>query len=229
MKIEVALTDVHGRFDKLQELIELINAKYGSHQKQLFCLGDYVDRGPESAQVVDYIRDMAQASNVYVLKGNHEQLMIDGFENGQEHLWMINGGAETVKSYQNLYGPDMVPIEAALQSDVDWMKSLPVCVETEYRIYVHAGLNPRAPDSRIPEHLMWIRDPFLMSTRDWGKHVVHGHTHTWGRKNTHEVEKLDNRTNLDTAAFYNGILSAAVFDAEKPGGPVEIIQTEKDQ
>ena len=71
MKIEVALTDVHGRFDKLQELIELINAKYGSHQKQLFCLGDYVDRGPESAQVVEYIRDMAQASNVYVLKGNH--------------------------------------------------------------------------------------------------------------------------------------------------------------
>lgn len=221
MRIEVAIGDVHGRLDKLEELFSRLNEKYATTEKMVVMLGDYVDRGPNSAQVVELIRD-CQSSSFHVLKGNHEQLMVDAVLNGEEYLWIMNGGGATVASYTDLYGDGA---DGKMRDDAEWMSPLRCVVESEHRIYVHAGLNPRKPDERIEEEVLWIRDPFLMSTRDWGKHVAHGHTHTWGRKDTHEVELLANRTNLDTAAFHTGILSAAVFDADKPGEPIEIVQT----
>jgi serine/threonine protein phosphatase 1 len=221
MRIEVAIGDVHGRLDKLEELFERLNEKYATTEKMVVMLGDYVDRGPQSAQAVELIRD-CQSPSFHVLKGNHEQLMIDAVLNDDGYLWIANGGGTTITSYTDMYGEDA---DNKMRSDSEWMESLPCVVESDHRIYVHAGLNPRKPIERVEEELLWIRDPFLMSTRDWGKHVVHGHTHTWGRKDTHEVELLANRTNLDTAAFHTGILSAAVFDADNPGGPIEIVQT----
>ncbi len=227
MKIEIAIGDVHGRFDKLQELFNLVNEKYADTEKMGIMLGDYVDRGPQSAEVVAELR-ACQSSSFHCLKGNHEQLMIDGLEiRSAEYLWSINGGHATMTSYANLYGNEgQANIEKMLE-DKDWMKSLPTMVQTEHRIYVHAGLNPRrrSLEDQRDEEVMWIRDPFLMSTYDWGKHVVHGHTHTWGRKEIGDVERLPTRTNLDTGAFHTGILSAAIFDTAIPGGPIEIIQT----
>ena len=226
MKIEVAIGDVHGRFDKLEELFDLLNAKYATNPKMVVMLGDYVDRGPQSAQVVELLRDCEQGSHFHCLKGNHEDLMIQAvLEKYNEDLWMMNGGAHTVKSYVDMY-PDNY--QDNLIDDATWMKSLPTMVQSEHRIYVHAGLNPRrrSLEEQRDEEVMWIRDPWLMSDYDWGKHVVHGHTHTWGRKKIGEVEQLPTRTNLDTGAFYTGVLSAAIFDASIPGGPIEIIQTQ---
>ena len=225
MNIEIAVGDIHGRFDKLQELFDLVNEKYETTPKMGILLGDYVDRGPESAQVVAQIRGL-QCDTFHVLKGNHEELMIEGLTTSA-YIWEVNGGTATKKSYVDLYGDKA---DAKMADDAVWMKSLPTMVQTEHRIYVHAGLNPRRRSllEQRDEEIMWIRDPWLQSDYDWGKHVVHGHTHTWGRKKTGEVERLPTRTNLDTGAFHTGILSAAIFDASIPGGPIEIIQTKGD-
>lgn len=226
MKIEVAIGDVHGRFDKLEELFDLLNAKYVTNPKMIVMLGDYVDRGPQSAQVVELLRDCEQGSHFHCLRGNHEVLMMDGLTKSGSMLWEMNGGVETIRSYEDMYGVQNAAPK--MLDDAKWMESLPAMVQSDHRIYVHAGLNPRrrSLEEQVDEEIMWIRDPFLMSTRDWGKHVVHGHTHTWGRKKTGEVELLPNRTNLDTGAFHTGVLSAAIFDASVEGGPIEIIQTQ---
>lgn len=225
-RIEVAIGDIHGRFDKFQELLDLLNAKYDTTPKMLVMLGDYVDRGPQSAQVVEYLRDMSREPAVKCIKGNHEDLMIQAvLEKYNQGLWDINGGHATIDSYELMYGADY---RKTMEEDAAWLKALPTIIQTEHRIYVHAGLNPRRRDlsDQRDEEVMWIRDPWLQSDYDWGKHVVHGHTHTWGRKKIGEVEQLPNRTNLDTGAFYTGVLSAAIFDADLPGGPIEIIQTQ---
>ena len=208
----IAIGDIHGRFDKLQELLALL-----PEEGELVFLGDYVDRGPQSAEVVALLRETAHIC----LLGNHEQLMIDAILHGQTYMWHINGGLETIKSYKNMYGEDNA--WKAMEDDANWMRTLPLSYTTDTHIFVHAGLNPRR-EVQTREDMIWIRELFLRSDKDFGRHVVHGHTHSHDTKQYHEVELLANRTNLDTAAFYTGILSAAVFDA----GTVTIIQTEAD-
>lgn len=208
----IAIGDIHGRFDKLQELLALL-----PEEGELVFLGDYVDRGPQSAEVVALLRETAHIC----LLGNHEELMIDAVLYNQNHMWDSNGGRATVKSYENLYADRAYDM---MREDAEWMRTLPVSHTTDTHIFVHAGLNPRR-EVQTREDMIWIRDLFLRSDKDFGRHVVHGHTHSHDTKQYHEVELLSNRTNLDTAAFYTGILSAAVFDA----GTVTIIQTEADK
>lgn len=206
-----AIGDIHGRFDKLQELLALL-----PEEGELVFLGDYIDRGPQSAEVVALLRETAHIC----LLGNHEELMIDAILHGQQFMWYINGGLATIASYKNLYG-DLA--SQMMREDAEWMRTLPCSYTTDTHIFVHAGLNPRR-EVQTREDMIWIRDLFLRSDKDFGRHVVHGHTHSWDNKEFYQVEQLPNRTNLDTAAFHTGILSAAVFD----GDTVTIIQTEAD-
>jgi serine/threonine protein phosphatase 1 len=208
----IAIGDIHGRFDKLQELLALL-----PEEGELVFLGDYVDRGPQSAEVVALLRETAHIC----LLGNHEQLMIDAILHGQTYMWHINGGLETIKSYKNMYGEDNA--WKAMEDDANWMRTLPLSYTTDTHIFVHAGLNPRR-EVQTREDMIWIRELFLRSDKDFGRHVVHGHTHSHDTKQYHEVELLANRTNLDTAAFYTGILSAAIID----GDTTIVIQTEAD-
>ena len=108
-----------------------------------------------------------------------------------------------------------------------WMSGLPRTTGDGHRIYVHAGLMPGTPIHRQKEQTcLWIRERFLQAkASDFEAHVVHGHTPIWeGKPDPAEPELLEHRTNLDTAAFATGVLSIAVFDAERPGGPIELLQ-----
>ena len=207
----IAIGDIHGRFDKLQELLALLPS-----EGELVFLGDYVDRGPQSAEVVALLRETAHIC----LLGNHEELMIDAILHGQTYLWHMNGGLATIKSYEKTYGED-APL--MLRDDAEWMRTLPCSYTTDTHIFVHAGLNPRR-EAQTREDMIWIRDLFLQSNKDFGRHVVHGHTHSWDEKEHFAVELLPTRTNLDTAAFHTGILSAAVIDDTG----IKIIQTQAD-
>jgi serine/threonine protein phosphatase 1 len=209
----IAIGDIHGRFDKLQELLALL-----PEEGELVFLGDYVDRGPQSAEVVALLRETAHIC----LLGNHEELMIDAILHGQTYMWHINGGLETIQSYKNLYGEDKAWM--MMESDAEWMQTLPCSYTTDTHIFVHAGLNPRR-EVQTREDMIWIRDLFLRSDKDFGRHVVHGHTHSHETKKYHDVELLANRTNLDTAAFHTGILSAAIID----GDTTIVVQTEADE
>ena len=107
------------------------------------------------------------------------------------------------------------------------MEALPIIARDAHRIYVHAGLMPRLELAEQDEETcLWIRERFLWAPASaLPAHVVHGHTPQHGRKSRPEdPEQLAHRTNLDTGAYWTGVLSIGVFEAGQPGGPVEVLQ-----
>ena len=223
-----AIGDVHGRLDLLRLAIDAIAEHTAGAPFRVVFLGDYVDRGPDSRGVVELLIDLRKRWPVTCLKGNHEALMVQAItEPGGEWmgLWLENGGEETLRSYGARPGDDL---EAAIPPEhLRWMSGLPRTTGDGHRIYVHAGLMPGTPvDRQKDETLLWIRERFLTARAgEFEAHVVHGHTPLWdGKPNPAEPELLAHRTNLDTAAFASGVLTIGVFDAETPGGPIEVLK-----
>lgn len=211
-----AIGDVHGRLDLLALAFAEIDAEQQGRSAKVVMLGDYVDRGPDSCGVVAFLMAYSGLHNLICLKGNHEDLMVGAARGDPSslHCWMSNGGFQTLASYG----------DSVDQAHVDWLGALPVLHADQHRVYVHAGLMPGyAPEQQEDEWCLWIRDRFLDAGDQWGKHVVHGHTHTHhGKPNRSLPEMLPHRTNLDTCAYYTGILSVGVFDDDTPGGAVAV-------
>jgi serine/threonine protein phosphatase 1 len=214
-----AIGDIHGRLDLFEAALRAIDAHGDEAGRQVVCLGDYVDRGPGSAELVYRLRALAGPDFV-CLKGNHEQMMVEALRGGGRAMdhWLAMGGERTLWSYG---GVDAVP-----QADLDWLEALPLLWSDAHRCYVHAGLEPGvAIEAQDPAALLWIRDRFLTApAQDLPRHVVHGHTPRWRDKPDPAAPELSpQRTNLDTGAWMTGVLSVGVFDADAPGGPVEVL------
>jgi serine/threonine protein phosphatase 1 len=222
-----AVGDVHGRLDLVERAFARIAAHAGARPHRAIMLGDYIDRGPESAGVIEFlIRRQAQAELV-CLKGNHEDMMLRAVadEDGGLRAWLANGGRETLRSYGAR--PDGDFRRAIPAAHVEWLSALPLAATDPHRIFVHAGLAPRVPLSLQDEAtLLWIRRPFLEAPAGaFEAHVVHGHTPLWeGKPDPAEPERLAHRTNLDTGAYFTGVLSVGAFDAAAPGGPIEVLR-----
>lgn len=204
-----AVGDVHGRADLLEALLERIEAHRAGRERHLVLIGDYIDRGPDSARVVEILRkaQWREPERVVCLMGNHEAMLLKTLhEPGALDHWLCNGGLQTLESF-GVEGPEDMPGDV-----LDWIEALPTLHEDPLRWYVHAGFRPDAetPDPDVSTRL-WIREPFLSQERDYGRHVVHGHTpQASGRP-----ERRRFRTNLDTGAVYGGPLTAAVLTAEQ--------------
>ncbi len=223
-----AVGDVHGRLDLLELAIGAIAADAPQGGFRVVFLGDYVDKGPESRGVVERLIAMQSAGWPAVcLKGNHEELMIRAVERASPdalHQWLAFGGGSTLRSYGLSPRQDLA--DAIPRAHMHWLRGLPRTTGDAHRIYVHAGLSPRTPVHRQSERAcLWIRERFLTAREgDFEAHVVHGHTPVWqGKPNPAAPELLAHRTNLDTAAFATGVLAVGVFDAETPGGPVDVL------
>ncbi|MDP4004264.1 metallophosphoesterase family protein [Methylobacterium sp. NEAU K] len=206
-----AIGDVHGCAVQLDALLERIAAHAGDRAHRLVFLGDYIDRGPDSAAVLRTISRLhwAEPERVACLMGNHERMLLDALQTPQatEH-WLANGGDATLESFSAR------EVGGLPRDTLDWIEALPTLHGDEARWYVHAGFRPgtAVPDSDVHDRL-WIREPFLDGDHDFGRYVIHGHTPRQdGRP---EVRRF--RTNLDTAAVYGGALTAGVFsDAQGP-------------
>lgn len=236
--ITFAIGDVHGRFDLLRKAFEEV-AIYHTEETSgepfhIVMLGDYVDRGPQSKQVIDFLlfeQDLAAQGGLFeliCLKGNHEDMMVDALEGRNAYLWFNNGGVDTVKSYLGglSFDEDNFADEIP-KNHLEWLKNLPTSYEDDLRIFVHAGLMPNVPlADQNNESLMWIRDRFLdrgASAFPDGKHIVHGHTPIHRNKPDFSVpELLEHRTNLDTAAYHCGVLSVGVFTDDQPQ-PIKVL------
>ncbi|MBZ6077860.1 metallophosphoesterase family protein [Microvirga puerhi] len=214
-----AIGDIHGRHDLLEQLLEKIRKHAGDRPHRIVFLGDYIDRGPDSAAVVATVRaEAAKAPDRTVcLMGNHEAMLLDAVEDPSFLLqWLMNGGNATLASYGLGHPRDLPPDVLA------WLRSLPTFYEDEWRYFVHAGLIPgRAMDRQTDMDKLWIREPFLDVPYDFGKHVVHGHTPLA----TTTPETWPHRTNLDTAAVFGGVLTAGIFE-DGTGSPQEFLQAE---
>lgn len=210
-----AVGDVHGCHDQLLAAVAKIRTHAKARPYRVVFLGDYVDRGPKSREVVHLVHGLVTGEETrgswFALKGNHEDMMIAASTDRRSlYHWFDNGGAETEASYDG-FGDQK-------QQHLTWLSSLPTKLEMENHIFVHAGLSPRYSLSEQPEEvLLWIRG-WENEDHDWGKHVVYGHT-------PHENPVLrPNSTGLDTGACFGGPLSVGVFDAAAKTGPVDILE-----
>ncbi len=213
MPMTYVIADLHGRFDLLQAALATIARHAGGRPCKIVTLGDYVDRGPQSRQVVARLMAaQAAGANLICLKGNHEYMVHRAlrrtwFTSASRarclSWWEHNGGDSTMASYGNEIPP----------AHLRWMKKLPTMHVDEHRIFVHAGVDANMPlDKQTNEFLLWHRYPEGVDIGYGNRHVVHGHTpHLQG------PEKLSHRTNLDTLAWKTGRLVIAVFDDRIPG------------
>lgn len=201
-----AIGDIHGCLHLLVDLLEQVERVAAGNPYRIVCLGDLVDRGPDSAGVIRLLREMqARDPELLVcLKGNHEDLMLRAAAGRPTATatWLANGGSDTLESFGARDASEM-PADI-----LAWIEACPTFREEERRYFVHAGLNPaydRA--SQRDADRLWIRDAFLESEHDFGRYVVHGHTPV--RSGRPDVRRT--RLNIDTAAAYGGFLTAAIF------------------
>jgi serine/threonine protein phosphatase 1 len=214
--------DVHGRADLLNRMFELIYNDIGldrvQHVIEIF-IGDYVDRGRESKSVLEMLSSTAPLGDRRVcLKGNHEQMLLDFLSDPTTGpSWIEFGGGDTLLSYGVRLRLNMAPGEAerarvefqhALpQSHYRFIRSLPVSFRCGDYFFAHAGVRPGIDlAQQRPDDLLWIRDPFLGSTRNFGAIVIHGHTPAA------EPVILPNRVCIDTGAFATGRLTCLVLE-----------------
>lgn len=201
-----AIGDIHGCLDKLIRLMALCYADAGERPAKFIFVGDYIDRGPDSQGVVEYLNALQKdrPDDVICLMGNHEDMLLAAIDAPDwEENWLRNGGLQTLQSY------GVATVANIPHDHIDWMRNLPKFHDDGLRFFVHAGIHPSRPLDRQDEHdFLWIREPFFASTKDFGRLIVHGHTPLkTGRPDIHP-----NRLNLDTAAVYGGPLTAAVFE-----------------
>jgi serine/threonine protein phosphatase 1 len=206
-----AIGDVHGCLDRLVPLVQRCLQHSGANPARFVFVGDYIDRGPDSRGVVAFLIALQRdRSDVVCLRGNHEAIMLEALRTGDGRLWYANGGAATLDSY----GLD--DLRHMPHDHVDWAAGLPLHYDDGLRFYAHAGIDPDVPlDAQDAHDLLWIREPFLSSTLDHGRLVVHGHTPL----SAGIPDRRPNRLNIDTGAVYGGPLTAAIF-TDTAAGPV---------
>jgi serine/threonine protein phosphatase 1 len=226
-----AVGDIHGRADLLEQLHDKIAADASEFKgkKTIVYLGDYIDRGEQSCQVIDILlsRPLKGFEPVY-LKGNHEQAMLDFIEYpGAAAAWLTFGGREALNSYGIALAhiPSMQHVgEIARQLDEalpdDHRNFLTISCLDSWQCgsyyFVHAGIRPGvALDKQTREDKLWIRDDFLGSNISHSTIVVHGHSITTA------PEILPNRIGIDTGAFRTGVLTALVLE----GSDQRLLQT----
>lgn len=223
-----AVGDIHGRYDLLRLLLDRIDedrARLGDGQ--LVFLGDYVDRGTDSRQVIETLAAGHAEQGWICLKGNHEAMMLDVLDGHRPwDVWLANGGVETLFSYgissreyvvaRRFEDLREATLAAVPPHHLVFLRALPVSHRVGDYFFCHAGIRPGVPlDRQDPEDLLWIRDMFIDSELLHGCRVVHGHTPTM------EPEIRPNRINVDTGAYLTNRLSCAVIEADQ----VRVIHT----
>jgi serine/threonine protein phosphatase 1 len=207
-RMTFAIGDIHGCFEELKSLLDACRKSAGDIEHDFLFLGDYVDRGPASDEVITYLMQ-EQASNpshFRCLMGNHDHMLCLAADRSRSDAdlvqWWANGGEQTLDAY-GLDDPSDLPVE-----HLAWIRALPFQTRDEHRLFVHAGVRPGVPlEAQSMDDMLWIREPFLSSRRWHGALVVHGHTPTA----TCAPDVQANRVNLDTGACFGGPLTAAAF------------------
>lgn len=237
-----AIGDIHGCLTELDALLGLIkndaksdlnesvegdgaakssNAANSTTNATLVFLGDYIDRGPASKEVIDRLIDLQNSDwQTVFLKGNHEAAMLNFMAAPRKHSeWLHWGGAETLESYgiEHVWSRDEDDLAANLasvmpQSHRDFLETLELMHQEADYIFVHAGLKPGiALEEQEEQDLLWIRSEFHNTAPgDRLEYtVIHGH---------HPVKKPQDRgwrVNVDTGACWSGMLSAVVLEKNK--------------
>jgi serine/threonine protein phosphatase 1 len=202
-----AIGDIHGCYEPLVELLERIPINWS--RDLLVFMGDYIDRGPKSFEVVQHLIELqARHPETVFLKGNHEQMLEDYLSGKDRMTYLFNGGQPTLDSYLRHAGSSgRYPIPSA---HLRFFGSLRLMFETEDYIFVHAGLRKNVlPEKQNPDDLLWIRENFINSRHSFGKRVVFGHTPF------EEPMVEPNKIGIDTGAVFGNKLTCVQLPEEK--------------
>ena len=216
-----AVGDVHGRSDLLERQLAAIDADCKQRpiaRPITVFVGDYIDRGPDSRNVLDLLLQWQQAHEAIFLRGNHETFLPRFLSDpGSLDEWRQYGGLETLLSYglQPSINPDRheqirLAIELAdilPREHLDFLESLELSFSCGDFLFVHAGVRPGVPiHEQTEDDLLWIRDDFLTWEQPFERFVVHGHTPV------SEPDLRPNRINIDTGAYATGRLTCVVIE-----------------
>ncbi|MGB7086104.1 MAG: metallophosphoesterase family protein [Phormidesmis sp.] len=208
MSRRIFIGDVHGHYDALMQLVNMLGLTQGD---TLYFVGDLIDRGPKSAQVVEFVRQ----GNYPCVLGNHECLLVDAFPDQNSDLgafqgWLVSGGQPTLTSYAST---------DALLAHIDWFKTLPLYLDLGDVLLVHAGLNPKKPLAKQTHmDFCWIRDAFHSHPQAVlpDKRIVTGHTITFTLPGVEpgQLAQGPGWLDIDTGAYHpkSGWLTAADLD-----------------
>ena len=200
--------DIHGCLNSLHEILKLIE---GEADTFVF-LGDYIDRGSESREVVENILEFKKKHrNVITLLGNHEIMLINYLRGYDDGTFLRAGGKETLISYG--IKPKIKPEKAAQlfpEEHIHFFNELPLLWENEHAIYAHAGIEPGVHLSRqVSSYCLWARDEFIRTPYKFTKPVVFGHTVF------REPLVQENKIGIDTGAVYGGKLTALILPEKR--------------
>lgn len=206
----IAIGDIHGCLEPLRELIDRLPP-----DEELVFLGDYVDRGPDSAGVLRYLEALAERRPCRFLIGNHEDMMAQSLGSRSAiALWLFNGGTATLRSY-GLDPEDWAqrpPAQRGLPEFERFYRRTALYHEDADAIYVHAGIDLDVPDLADQERqvLLWVREPFFRNGDRWqGKPIVFGHTPTQFMGLPLGTPFLEGKLRgIDTGCVYGGALTA---------------------
>lgn len=217
--------DVHGRLDLLEELLAKIHSELQrrpADKSLLVFVGDLIDRGPSSAQVIERLRTYRRDGiRPVFLLGNHEEVLLRILAGDAQLItkWRWFGGTECLESYgvdssqiSHLGDEEALAIvrRAIPKEHVEFLESFADSCRFGNYLFVHAGIRPGIElEQQSQSDLRWIREPFLLDDRDHGFVVVHGHTIST------EVDARPNRIGIDTGAYRTGVLTALAIEGSE--------------
>jgi serine/threonine protein phosphatase 1 len=217
--------DIHGRNDLLQQLL----AKIAQDRLQfegrvlMIYLGDFIDRGLHSKQVINTLLNNQKATvEIVYLRGNHEQTLLDCLQNAALiPTWLTFGGQTTLFSYDVAITKiptkpqDLLEIQKQLQaklppSHYTFFVNTRLSYSLGSYFFVHAGISPKRPIAKQwPEDMLWIREEFTECTKNYPQIIVHGHSIS------EQPQLLGNRIGIDTGAYASGVLTCLVLEADR--------------
>ncbi|MEE9387851.1 MAG: metallophosphoesterase [Paracoccaceae bacterium] len=215
--------DIHGRADLLNALLAVLAKQAPGHH--MIFVGDYVDRGPDSAAVIEKLRTIRNAT---CLCGNHEMMMLEFLDDpiAKGGRWLRNGGIATLNSYgitlADNSSTDIIAASTQLRTRLadgteNWLRALTVSWQSGNLLVTHAGPDPAQPiPGQEDDVFLWGHKRFLRDPRHDGIWVAHGH---WARK---AATVADGRIGVDTGAWSSGILTAALIT---PDGDVNFVDS----
>jgi serine/threonine protein phosphatase 1 len=210
-----AIGDIHGHHWKL---VQLLAALPLLDEDRLVFIGDYIDRGPESRQVIELLIELRRTRpDTVFLRGNHEEMMLQAkkwkHDFARTALWMGNGGSETMDSYPRTARGwiERIPIE-----HWEFLEATTLEFWLGPYLFVHAGILP--PGAKWPyddDPRLWVREEFVNYRGNLGATVIFGHT----PQKSGRPLRMDNKIGIDTASAYGGPLTAVALDESGENEP----------
>ncbi|MDZ7680457.1 MAG: metallophosphoesterase family protein [Fodinibius sp.] len=207
----IAIGDIHGCLKSMEALLDKMKPYY---DRTFVFVGDYIDRGPSSKQVVDYLLDFQQDIDCVFLRGNHEQMLLDAFRRNNVNLWLMNGGRSTLESYGMTAAVDRLP-----RGHEQFYQNTRLYYDTDEYFFVHAGISP---DKTIAQSL---EDKNEQQEFLWGRSHLNAFETPWEKRSSLVIHRVPNRfkkekmIGIDTGCVYDrvgyGKLTAAKLPEEE--------------